>query len=155
VTSFEFQAHPVSPTVMVGAVFYPLEDARTVLPAWRDYMASAPEELSTVAIFWSVPPGEPFPPEHHGKAVLIVAGAYSGSVEDGEPVVQPLRELARPLIDLSGPWLWVGLQSGFDALFPKAGLYYWKSRRSRSSPTRRSTRAPTTQRAARRRSPTS
>ena len=28
VTSFEFQAHPVGPMVMVGAVFYPLEEAR-------------------------------------------------------------------------------------------------------------------------------
>ena len=28
--------------VMVGAVFYPYEDAKTVLPAWRDYMAGAP-----------------------------------------------------------------------------------------------------------------
>ncbi len=128
VTSFEFQAHPVGPMVMVGAVFYPQADGRTVLPAWRDYMASAPEELSSLAIFWNVPPHEPFPPEHHGKPVLIVAAAYSGSVEDGEPVVQPLRELARPLIDLSGPWPWLGLQSGFDALFPKGELRYWKSR---------------------------
>jgi FAD/FMN-containing dehydrogenase len=128
VTSFEFQAHPVGPTVMVGAVFYPQEDARDVLPAWRDYMASAPEELSSLAFFWNVPQHEPFPPEHHGKPVLILAGVYSGSVEDGEPVVQPLRELARPLIDLSGPWPWLGLQSGFDALFPPGELRYWKSR---------------------------
>jgi FAD/FMN-containing dehydrogenase len=128
VTSFEFQAHPVGPMVMVGAIFYPQEAARDVLPAWRDYMASAPDELSSIALFWNVPPHEPFPPEHHGKPVLIVAGAYAGQVEDGEPVVQPLREFAEPLIDLSGPWPWRGLQSGFDALFPKGGLYYWKSR---------------------------
>ena len=128
VTSFEFQAHPVGPMVMVGAVFYPQEAARAVLPAWRDYMASAPEELSSLAFFWNVPPHEPFPPEHHGKPVLILAGVYTGSVEDGEPVVQPLRELAQPLIDLSGPWPWLGLQSGFDALFPPGELRYWKSR---------------------------
>jgi FAD/FMN-containing dehydrogenase len=128
VTSFEFQAHPVGPTVMVGAIFYPQDAAKEVLPAWRDYMASAPEELSSIALFWNVPPGEPFPAETHGKPVLIVAGVYSGSVEDGEPVVQPLREFDAPLIDLSGPWPWLGLQSGFDALFPKGQLYYWKSR---------------------------
>ncbi len=128
VTSFEFQAHPVGPMVMVGAVFYPLEQVRELLPAWRDYMASAPTELSSIAICWNVPPHEPFPPEHHGKPVLIIAGAYAGSLEDGEPVVQPLQELGQPLIDLSGPWPWLGLQSGFDALFPKGGLYYWKSR---------------------------
>src|SRR5437773_1803685 len=36
VTSFEFRAHPVGPMVMVGAVFYPFEGTRTLLPAWRD-----------------------------------------------------------------------------------------------------------------------
>jgi FAD/FMN-containing dehydrogenase len=130
VTSFEFQAHPVGPMVMVGALFYPLEDVRSLLPAWRDYMVTAPDELSSVAICWSVPPHEPFPPELHGQPVFVVAGAYSGSVEDGEPVVQPLRELGEPHIDLSGPWPWLGLQSGFDALYPKGGFYYWKSRAS-------------------------
>jgi FAD/FMN-containing dehydrogenase len=128
VTSFEFQAHPVGPIVMVGAVFYALDDGPAVLRRWRDYMASAPEELSSVCLWWSVPPGEPFPPEHHGKPVLVVAGVYAGAVEDGEPVVQPLREFAEPLVDASGPWPWLGLQSGFDALFPKGGFYYWKSR---------------------------
>ena len=128
VTSFEFQAHPIGPMVMVGALFYAIEDGPAVVRGWRDYMASAPEELSSLALFWSVPPDEPFPPEHHGKSVLVVAGVYSGAVEDGEPVVQPLRELAQPLIDLSGPWPWLGLQSGFDALFPKGAFYYWKSR---------------------------
>jgi FAD/FMN-containing dehydrogenase len=128
VTSFEFKAHPIGPIIMVGAVFYPQEAAREVLPAWRDYMASAPDELSSIALFWNVPSHRPFPPEHHGKPVLIVAGAYAGSIEDGEPIVQPLRELAEPLFDLSGPSPWLGLQSGFDALFPKGALYYWKSR---------------------------
>src|SRR5206468_4953549 len=128
VTSFEFQAHPVGPMVMVSAIFYPLEDARSLIPAWRDTMASAPEELSSVALCWSVPAHEPFPAELHDTPVLVVAGMYAGSLEEGEPVVQPLRELGRPVVDMSGPWPWVALQSGFDALFPKGALYYWKSR---------------------------
>ena len=128
VTSFQFQAHPVGPVVMVGAVFYPAAQGSALLPAWRDCMSEAPEELSSLAFFWTVPPAEPFPPEHHGKPVFIVAAVYSGSVEDGEPVVQPLRELGEPLIDLSGPWPWLGLQSGFDELFPNGQYRYWKSR---------------------------
>jgi FAD/FMN-containing dehydrogenase len=128
VTSFEFQAHPVGPEIMVAALFHPLEAIKEIVPAWRDYMASAPEELSSIALCWSVPPGEPFPPEHHGKPVVVIAGAYAGPVEEGEPFVQQLRELGQPLIDLSGPWPWLGLQSGFDALFPKGNFYYWKSR---------------------------
>jgi FAD/FMN-containing dehydrogenase len=128
VTSFEFQAHPVGPMVMVGAVFYPLDQARELMAAWRDYVTQAPDELSSLAICWSVPADEPFPPELHGTPVFIVAAVYSGSVEDGEAVVQPLRELAEPVIDLSGPWPWLGLQSGFDAAFPAGQLRYWKSR---------------------------
>lgn len=128
VTSFEFQAHPVGPMVMVGAIFYPLEEAKELLAVWRDYMASAPDDLSSLAFCWSVPAADPFPPEHHGKPVLVVAAVYAGAVEDGEPVVQPLRELAQPVVDLSGPWPWLGLQSGFDALFPSGQFRYWKSR---------------------------
>ena len=128
VTSFEFRAHPVGPTVFVGAIFYPLEEARTILPAWRDFMAAAPEELSSLAICWSVPPHEPFPPELHGTPAVVVAAAYCGPVEEGERIVQPLRELAQPLVDASGPWPWLGLQSGFDAIFPKGERRYWKSR---------------------------
>lgn len=128
VTSFEFQAHPIGPMVMVGAIFYPLDKIKTLLPAWRDYVSAASNELSSVAITWSVPPHEPFPPEHHGRPVLVVAAAYAGPVDEGQPVVQPLRELGEPLLDLSGPWPWLGLQSGFDALYPKGGFYYWKSR---------------------------
>jgi FAD/FMN-containing dehydrogenase len=128
VTSFEFRAHPIGPEVMVAAVFYPFDRVKEILPAWRDYMASAPDEVSSVVLCWSIPPGEPFPPELHGAPVCAVAAAYAGPVEEGEPVVQPLRELGEPLIDLSGPWPWLGLQSGFDALFPKGGLYYWKGR---------------------------
>jgi len=66
-------------------------------------MASAPDDLSSVAFCWSVPAAEPFPPEHHERPVLVIAAVYAGSVEDGEPIVQPLRELAVPVVDLSGP----------------------------------------------------
>lgn len=128
VTSFEFQAHPVGPMVAVAAVMYPQENARELLAGWRDVMAGAPDELSSLALCWSVPAAEPFPPELHGQPIVLVAAAYCGSVQDGEPVVQPLRELGEPLIDLSGPWPWIGLQNGFDALFPKGELRYWKSR---------------------------
>jgi FAD/FMN-containing dehydrogenase len=128
VTSFEFDAYPVGPMVFVAAVFYPFEHASTILPAWRDFMAEAPEELSSLAICWSIPPHEPFPPELHGTPIVAVAAPYIGPVEEGERIVQPLRELAEPLVDASGPWPWLGLQSGFDAIFPKGELRYWKSR---------------------------
>jgi FAD/FMN-containing dehydrogenase len=125
VTSFEFRLHPVGPTVMLGAVMYPLRDARRILPAWREYLAAAPDELTSMAAFWGVQPG--FPEELVGEPVVVIPAVYAGSVEDGERVIQPLRELATPLIDLSGPMAYTAVQSGFDGFYPTGDLYYWKS----------------------------
>ena len=83
VTSFS-SVHPVGPMVMVGAVFYAYEDAKTVLPAWRDYMAGAPDgEFSLVLLERSS--REALPCRTSWKPVFIVAAAYSGSVEDEGP----------------------------------------------------------------------
>jgi hypothetical protein len=91
-------------------------------------MASAPEELSSIAILWNVPPGEPFPPEHHGKPVLVVAGAYAGSVEDGEGVVQPLREFAEPLVDVKRAVAVDRAAERVRRALPEGEFRYWKSR---------------------------
>ncbi|RMF93025.1 MAG: FAD-binding oxidoreductase [Nitrospinota bacterium] len=129
VTSFVYRLHPVGPMVTLCAPWYPVETAKEVLPAWRDFMASAPEELSSQALFWTVPPVSDFPEEAHGKRVVIPAAVYSGPADEGERVVQPLRELGTPLVDLSGPIPWTVLQSAFDPFFPKGEqLYYFKSR---------------------------
>jgi FAD/FMN-containing dehydrogenase len=125
VTSFEFQLHPVGPTVMLCAAIYRLEDAPGVLRRWRDYLAGLPDEFTPIAIFWSVPPG--FPEELVGTPVVILAGVYAGPVEEGERIVAPLRMLATPLLDLSGPDQFAHIQAAFDGFFPTGMHYYWKS----------------------------
>ena len=129
ITSFEFKLHPVGPMVTLCAPWYPVEQAATLLPKWQKFMDSAPEELSSNALFWTVPPSPHFPEETHGKRVIIFAAVYTGSVEDGERITKPLRELSTPIIDLSGPIPWTAVQSAFDPFFPKkVQLYYFKSR---------------------------
>ena len=129
VTSFEYRVHPVGPTVMLGAPWYPAEKAKVVLQFWRDYMDAAPEELSSHVDFWTVPALPEFPTEHHGKRVLIIIAVYSGDVKEGEKVIRPLREIDQPIIDLSQPMLYTELQQMFDPFFPEGELnYYFKSR---------------------------
>ena len=125
VTSFEFRLHPVGPTVMLCAAIYALEDGPRVLRGWRDYIATVPDEFTPLAVFWSGPPG--FPEPVVGKPIVILAGVYAGPLEEGERVIKPLRELATPLLDMSGPMPYCAVQSAFDPFFPKGGLYYWKS----------------------------
>lgn len=129
VTSFEFRLHPVGPMVMVCRLWYPVEDAKELLPKWRDFMQDAPEELSSTAYLWSVPAVPDFPEAYHGKRVVILGAVYSGSVEEGERITRPLREMGTPLLDLSGPTPWTTLQQGFDSFFPAGQRqYYFKSR---------------------------
>jgi FAD/FMN-containing dehydrogenase len=125
VTSFEFRAHHVGPMIQLCAPFYALEDGRTALRAWRAFTQTAPDEVSSTIVIWSVPPG--FPPEVQGKPVVIVASVYAGPAEEGARVMQPLREFATPVLDLTGPVPYAALQASFDPFFPKGRLYYWKS----------------------------
>jgi FAD/FMN-containing dehydrogenase len=125
VTSMEFRLHPVGPTVTLGAVMYHLDDARTVMRKWRDFVATVPNEFTPIAIFWNVPEG--MPPEAVGTPVCILAGVHVGSLEDGEKTIAPMRSWAKPVLDLSGPAPFAGIQAAFDPFFPKGLLQYWKS----------------------------
>ncbi len=129
VTSFEFRLHPVGPLVTLCAPWYPVEDAKAILAQWRDFMRTAPEEFSSLALFWTVPAAPGIPPEFHGQRALLLAGVHCGPLEDGQRFIQPLRELGTPMIDQSGPAPYAFIQGAFDGFFPKAQrFYYFKSR---------------------------
>lgn len=129
VTSFEFRLHPIEPEVMLCNTFYAAEHAETVLRGWRDYMATAPDELTTEFFFWTIPEDDNFPQELHGRDVVIPCAVYYGPVSEGEKAIQPLRELAPPLIDLSAPMRFVDIQQLFDPYLPYNEVYgYWKAR---------------------------
>ena len=56
VTSFEFELYPVGPMVTLCAPFYPLnKGSGDVIRRWRDFMAAAPEDISSNCLIWSVP----------------------------------------------------------------------------------------------------
>jgi FAD/FMN-containing dehydrogenase len=126
-TSLEYQLHDLGPEVFMAIAFYPAEAGKEGVLAWREIMRDAPNELMSVALYWSAPPDEPFPPEWHGKPVFILAGCWSGPMDEAEEAVRPLRELAEPVADLSGPMPFIVAQQLFDAEYPDGRRYYWKS----------------------------
>ena len=129
VTSFEFEAHPIGPEITFCAPFYPMEDAARIFRHWRDFVADAPDDYTASFVFWSVPPHELFPAELHGRAIVIPAGVHCGPVAEGAKFIQPLRELGEPLLDLSGPIPYLGVQQAFDPFFntKRERHNYWKS----------------------------
>jgi FAD/FMN-containing dehydrogenase len=127
VTCFEYRLHPVGPAVMFDFVFYPGDRTREVLGFLNEYMAQAPDEVSPLAFLGRVPHDEMFPEEWHGEQFVAIAAMYAGSVEEGERVLGPLRELGVPIADFSGPIPYVEAQKILDEDYPDGGRYYWKS----------------------------
>ena len=128
VTHFDFDAHPLGPIVAFAGVFYSTRDAGEILPRWRDHVADAPDEVTSVAVAISMPADPGLPEPVHNQSCLVIGGVYVGDVDEGMKVLQPLRELGTPLADISGPTPFVGVNSAFDPFFPM-GTYqsYWKA----------------------------
>ncbi|HEX6231099.1 MAG TPA: FAD-binding oxidoreductase [Actinomycetota bacterium] len=127
VTSFEFRAHPVGPEVAFSFVLYPAERAGEVLRACEGLVAAAPEAVSPIAFLGRVPEAEAFPADAVGQPFVAVLTPHPGPPEVGEPVLRPFRQLADPIVDLSGRAPWVEVQRILDEDYPNGLRYYWTS----------------------------
>jgi FAD/FMN-containing dehydrogenase len=127
VTSFEYRLHPVGPIVLAGPVFHPIEDAPEVLRFYREFIAAAPDELTTIFELEMAPPLPFLPEEVHGKPILMVGACYAGSPDEGAEVVRPLKQFGRPIGDSLEPKPYTALQSMFDPFVPHGWHRYWKS----------------------------
>ena len=117
VTSFEFQAHAVR-TVLGGLLLYPREMAVDVIRHFRDYIASAPDELTAYAVFLHGPDGSP---------LVGVIPCYCGNLSDGERVLEPLRKFGSPIVDGIQAMPFPAMQSLLSPSFPDGNHHYWKS----------------------------
>lgn len=128
VTSFEYRLHPVGPMVAFAGPVYPLESAPSIIAAMGRFAANAPDEVNLSATLMTIPPVPAFPAEIHGQQVVIVGAIYVGEPTEGERVLQPLREMEEPLLDMSATMPYTALQQMFDPFFPaQEHHHYWKS----------------------------
>jgi hypothetical protein len=128
VTSFEYRLHPLGPIVVGGLLGYPRDGAKELLRAWSDFIQSAPDELGGGFAFLTAPPEEFVPEEVRGQPICGVIVLYAGSVEEGQPVVQELKDaLGPPALDLAMPMPYLVVQQLLDAGNPPGRPQYWKS----------------------------
>lgn len=128
VTSFHFKLYELGPEVMMAACLYPRSEAEKAMKFWIDFTRDLPDEVSSDCIHWSIPEHPAFPPELQGQRVTGLAAMYFGSPQEGEKLLQPLREVATPLLDLSGIIPFTAVNKMFDPFLVKGTLNsYWKS----------------------------
>jgi FAD/FMN-containing dehydrogenase len=128
ITMFEFALHPVGPQVMFCAPIYPLEAGAGPIRFWRDFLADKNDNVGSLVEFSTVPEDDEFPQRYWGKRVYTIAAVYAGAADEGEKLLQPLREQGELVTDFSGQLEYCELQKLFDTLMP-AGEFrcYWKS----------------------------
>ena len=127
VTSFEFQLHQVGPIVIGGLIAYRAEDGQALLRFYRDYVKQAPDELTMLFVYLTAPPLPFFPKEVHGSHLAAIALCYSGEIQEGERILDPLRKFGKPVADVIQPMPYTVLQSMLDEAAPPGLQNYWKS----------------------------
>ena len=85
VTRFEFRLFAIE-RVLTGEITYPISQSAEVLRRYREFVASAPDALSTSAAF--------FPSD---DKAFTISFCYTGDLGEGERAAKPLNSLGRPL----------------------------------------------------------
>jgi len=124
VTTFDFQAHELT-TILGGLLLYPRSMAVDVIRHFRDYIASAPDELTAYAALLHGPDGTP---------LVGVIPCFCGDLAGGERILQPLRRFGSPVLDGIQAMPFPAMQSLLGPSFPDGNHNYWKSTLQRELP---------------------
>jgi FAD/FMN-containing dehydrogenase len=127
VTRFEFALHEIGTTVLGGSIVWPMENAAHVMRFYRDFARTAPDELTSIVQYRTVPAWPAFPPQLHGRKVLQISVVWVGRVADGGHALAALRAHGEPLGDSIAPRPYLAQQAANDKAVPHGWHYYWKS----------------------------
>jgi hypothetical protein len=100
ITEFTYRLAPVG-RILGGELLLPA--SREVLRGYLDYVATAPDELTTIANLQHAPPAPFVPQKRVGELVLSILVCWTSSLADGEQALAPLRALATPVADTVSP----------------------------------------------------
>ena len=128
VTSFEFALQSLGPTVMFCGPVYPIEAGSAPIRSWREFITAHSDRVGSIIEFSTVPSDPDFPEAYWGRRVYTVAALYAGDADEGEALLQPLRDLGELVTDYSGRMEYTTVQRLFDAVIPRGERRsYWKS----------------------------
>ena len=119
ITEFEFQLSDVG-TILGGVIVLP--PTREVLRGYLDYMAVAPEGLTTIVDVLRAPPAPFIPEDRIGEVMVMVLVTWTGDLAEGEQAIAPLRALAEPIVDTVAPMPYPAIYNYTDHLTAPHGI---------------------------------
>jgi hypothetical protein len=93
VTAVEVRLFPVK-EVYAGWLIFPMERAEEVLNAWRDWVDTVPDEVTSVGRLLQVPPLPDIPEPLRGRRLVVVEAAMIMDEAEASRLLKPLRKLA-------------------------------------------------------------
>jgi hypothetical protein len=101
ITALELALHPAE-DLYAGALFFSPERASEVLHAWREWTATAPAEITSVARLMRFADRHDVPELVRGRSFTIIEAAHLGTDAEAAARLEPLRAL-RPELDTFSP----------------------------------------------------
>lgn len=124
VTSFTFQAHPVT-NVFGGPTLWPVEKTPEILTWYQQFMKNAPDDLNGFFATMTIP-GPPFPEHLHNKQFCGVVWCYLGGTENAEEAFKPIHAM-KPVFEHTGEMPYPAIQTLFDGILPPGLQWYWRA----------------------------
>ena len=118
VTEFEFATHALPAIVSVALICYPLTAASDTLLAVREFMGSAPRDLSLVLALSQCPPLPPIAASRHGETCLIAVVVHTGAPADGARLFAGLSALGPAIAAVVKTDSWSHINSLLDVVAP-------------------------------------
>jgi len=126
VTSFLFRTQPVK-MVWAGPTFWPIEQTPEVMPAWRDFILKAPEDVTGFFAFLTVPPVPMFPANLHLQKMCGIIWCSTLGEKEADAATKPMRSAGKSAFEHVGAMPFPMLQSLFDGLYPPGLQWYWRA----------------------------
>lgn len=101
VTEIVVDLFPIQ-TVLGGGIFFDIADAPAVVQAWRSWVPTLPDSVTTSVAVLHLPPVPELPEPLRGRTVLHLRYAHVSSTEDGYALLAPMRGVAQPVMDTVG-----------------------------------------------------
>jgi FAD binding domain/Berberine and berberine like len=92
VTAIEVGLFPVK-DVYAGWLIFPMERAEEVLNAWRDWVDTVPDEVTSIGRLLQVPPLPTIPEPLRGRRLVVVEAAMIMDEAQASKLLKPLRKL--------------------------------------------------------------
>jgi len=92
VTAIELELHPVK-ELYAGWLIFPMERADEVLNAWRDWVDTVPDEVTSIGRLLQIPPLPDIPEPLRGRRLVVVEAAMIMDEAEASKLLKPLRKL--------------------------------------------------------------